>query len=263
MAYMNQFIACSLSLSNVLISFISFLIILINELNRDKYQNSYNLRGTKEKLLKSYSNYFFEKEKEIPLELRKLSSSQFRLFFIYISTAMAFFSIVFAVSNFIKKDKCNNAFKCNNNNRRSDNGCCCIGIIVIDNGHNNQNNSSNIDANACAQGAIIIAIIFFVLIIFVGLFYIIKSCGRHISRLFSAITLIALYIFLGTIFFISGLETYKIVTILLCFAGVICNLLGILLPCCVYKLTSEYDLKKKLAHYKRILKKRAKYKREK
>ena len=82
----------------------------------------------------------------------------------------------------------------------SDNGCCCIGIIVIDNGHNNQNNSSNIDANACAQGAIIIAIIFFVLIIFVGLFYIIKSCGKHISRLFSAITLIALYIFLGTIF---------------------------------------------------------------
>ena len=243
MAYMNQFIACSLSLSNVLISFISFLIILINELNRDKYQNSYNLRGTKEKLLKSYSNYFFEKEKEIPLELRKLSSSQFRLFFIYISTAMAFFSIVFAVSNFIKKDKCNNAFKYNNNNRRSDNGCCCIGIIVIDNGHNNQN--------------------IFVLIIFVGLFYIIKSCGRHISRLFSAITLIALYISLGTIFFISGLETYKIVTILLCFAGVICNLLGILLPCCVYKLTSEYDLKKKLAHYKRILKKRAKYKREK
>ena len=64
-------------------------------------------------------------------------------------------------------------------------------------------------------------------------------------------------------FFISGLETYKIVTILLCLVGVICNLLGILLPCCVYKLTSEYDLKKKLAHYKRILKKRAKYKREK
>ena len=56
MAYMNQFIACSLSLSNVLISFISFLITLINELNPDKYQNSYNLRGTKEKLLKSYSN---------------------------------------------------------------------------------------------------------------------------------------------------------------------------------------------------------------
>ena len=52
---------------------------------------------------------------------------------------MAFFSIVFAVSNFIKKDKCNNTFKCNNNNRRSDNGCCCVGIIVIDNGHNNQN----------------------------------------------------------------------------------------------------------------------------
>ena len=132
MAYMNQFIACSLSLSNVLISFISFFITLINELNPDKYQNSYNLRGTKEKLLKSYFFFLF---KEIPLELRKLSSSQFRLFFIYISTAMAFFSIVFVVSNFIKKDKCNNAFKCNNNN-----GCCCIGIIVIDNGHNNQNN---------------------------------------------------------------------------------------------------------------------------
>ena len=52
---------------------------------------------------------------------------------------MVFFSIVFAVSNFIKKDKCNNTFKCNNNNRLSDNGCCCVGIIVIDNGHNNQN----------------------------------------------------------------------------------------------------------------------------
>ena len=105
MAHMNECLGVCLSYMNMIICLGNIVLIIIFELTLKSVTSK--LRGTKERILENYPNYFYylnEKEIEAPLELRNLSSSHgLELSLIYIGSASVFFTILFIFSNYIKK----------------------------------------------------------------------------------------------------------------------------------------------------------------
>ena len=79
MAYMRSTLAFALFWINLIVASLN-IYFSIEAYNYNRYYlKSYNLRGTKEKLLKINPNYFLEKEVETPKELRNLAINTRRL----------------------------------------------------------------------------------------------------------------------------------------------------------------------------------------
>ena len=80
-----------------------------------------------------------------------------------------------------------------------------------------------------------VCLIFILLIAFIALFFLIKACGKHISRIISIILLFLIDCSIAVLAIISGNDLYRILIMVISIIAAICNLLGIILPnlsCC-------------------------------
>ena len=66
--------------------------------------------------------------------------------------------------------------------------------------------------------------------LFVWIYFLIRPCGKHISRMVSVIALILINTTLVILSFLSGFDTYCILIAVCSFISVVCNFLAILLP---------------------------------
>ena len=117
---------------------------------------------------------------------------------------------------------------------------CCDGCCNYDSsrGGNNREDSGS----GGAAGLIVLPIVIIIGII-IGLYYAIKSCGKHIARIVAIITLIAINVTLVVLSLCSRYDLNCILIAAFSSVAAICNFLGILLPnlyCCEI-LTYDYE----------------------
>ena len=163
-------------------------------------RSSYNLRGTKERLLEINPNYFLEKEIETPKEIRILASRNLgdKILFVDIG---AFFLILLLMLTFcLSKNECCTA----DENVRANciGGTCCACCLC----HNGSDcdcecdlNFSNMNFTGRGGGVYGAIISLFVLLVIALIFLLIKvfiECGKHRDRVFIFMVLFFLNIIL-------------------------------------------------------------------
>ena len=192
----------------------------------------YNLRGTKERLLIQAPNYYLEKEIETPKVLRNLATNNLKLSLVIINACSALFLFTFMFTFCVGDDECSDEGICIGGCCvccASCVDCCCRGDCRI------QGNCSS--GNNNGEGAIGLCILLLIVLIFVGLFYLVKACGKEIARI---ISIIALFLTNGALLVLAlDAGTDKFNVLLASFSGfaALCNLiliiLGIYYNCCV------------------------------
>ena len=187
------------------------------------YGTSFNLRGTKERLLEINPNYFLEKEIENPKELRNLSIDTLRLSIIIVNACSFLFVLMLSFSFCASDEEC------------SDDGLCiggtCLCCIEICNRDRKLKTKEEKENNAIAL--ILLFIIIVIFIIFVGLFYIVRACGRTISRIFAIILLFLINVALVVLSLYLGFDKFCI--LLASFSGfaALCDLIIVILTFCL------------------------------
>lgn len=280
MAKMRSSVALFLTFANIIgeIAIVSLSITYLNSYNRNKsYSSSMrklslmnnthsNLRGTKSKLMemksaihnqidkknKIYDSSYFIKDKfiisdKVILEntsksLRKLAYykdvGSIQILIIIIEVLTIFFTCILISSFCLTKNEC-----CNRESQEELGLGCCIGCYLCDcdchsSGRSNDCNCNN-SGGGDAGAAILILLLF--ILVFVALYFILKACGKHVSRYFSITflfinNLIILYLSSVTIYELGYSDSGLIFPI--CFISgllVVSNFLGLLLPnlsCC-------------------------------
>ena len=114
---------------------------------------------------------------------------------------------------------------------------CCDDCRRRNNGNGNGDCNGNCDCNGGGgEGAIVCLIFVVVVLVFVAIFFIVKACGKHISRIFSVFILMVIELAIAAMAFTTDSdETYLILTFTFSLFAAICNFLGLLLPnfsCC-------------------------------
>ena len=190
---------------------------------------SYHLRGTKEKILEKNPNYFLIKEIETQKELRNLSSTSYELIILYCDIAAILFVFILMVSFCISGNEC-----CTSDTSVNENFAVgsCYGACICCNDCNCKCSGGGGDCKCddAGEGIIIILIIALILLVFVAIYFSVRICGKHISRMFSAAALFLLYLAMASMSIYSGNETYYYLITVFSLIGAICNFLGILLP---------------------------------
>ena len=224
--------------------------------------SSYNLRGTKERLLERKQNYFLEKEIETPKELRNLSPKAIRLSMLIINCLSFYFLLQLSISFGIDPDEC--CTICEQECCISCCVCCNICVCCCDDKHCNSNCdcNCNCDSNCncnfsgsdchcdnLGEGAIGLLVIFLALIaiaiaifILIGLIYFLFYFGKHISRIIAIISLFVINATLVALSLYSGFDLNCILIASFSSFAAFCNFLGIFLPnlsCCEI-LTYDY-----------------------
>jgi hypothetical protein len=243
MAYMRSNLAFGLFWLNLIV--VSLNIYFAIEANKYRRYNpySYNLRGTKEKLLEINPNYFLEKEIETPKALRNLTvDKQFMRLFILYTDICAFFFIMILVASFcVTQNEC-----CTDDANTNTNFACgsCYGTCVCctDCRGGDCNCSGGGGGGDCGEAGLVILIFILVIIVFVAVFFAVKACGKHISRMVAIIGLLLFDIVLVILSFCAGFDLYCCLVAAFSFIAAVCNFLGILLPnlgCCA-RLSYDY-----------------------
>ena len=109
MAYMRSTLAFALFWINLIVA--SLNIYFSIQACGGCYLKSYNLRGTKEKLLKINPDYFLEKEIETPKELRNLAVDTRRLLLFIDIGAFVFLMLLVASFCLTENECCSNVVK--------------------------------------------------------------------------------------------------------------------------------------------------------
>jgi hypothetical protein len=225
MAYMRSTIAFGLIWINIIIN--GLIIFFFTQIKRNNYleHHSYNLRGTKEKQLKSNYN------EQPPKNLRNLKAEGLEQIILYLDSASMLFVILLMISFCITKKEC-----CTNDpevNRGFAVGSCFGACICCD-------KCCRLDHCDCSElfkgsgdgddaiGYLIFLIIIFV---FVLLLLALKACGKNILRIISVLFLFFLDLgMVGLAFASSSSDAYLNLIIIFSLIAAICNILGILLP---------------------------------
>ena len=186
----------------------------------------YNLRGTKERLLIQTPNYYLEKEIETPKVLRNLATNNLKLSLVIINACSALFLFTFMFTFCVGDDECTEEGICIG-------GCCVCCVSCVDcccrgdcHFRGNLLNSNN---NNNGQGALGLCILFLIMLIFVGLYFLVNACGKQIGRI---ISIIALFLSNGALLvlaLVAGTDKFNI--LLASFSGfaALCNLICIIL----------------------------------
>lgn len=225
MAYMRSTVAYGLFWVNlILTSFLLYFSIAAYNFGSDSYNyHSYHLRGTKEKLLENNANYFLEKE--TPKELRNLSSSKDVLIVLYIDIVAILFVLILMSSFCVSGNEC-----CTPNQTTNENfaigscygTCICCGEC--------RGGGGDCKCEGSGDAGIAILIIIVILLVFVIVYFAVKACGKHISRMFSAAALFLCYLGMFAMGLYTGKGTYYYLIAVFSVVGAICNFLAILLP---------------------------------
>ena len=227
MAYMRSTIAFALFWLNLIVTslVIYFAITSKNRYSYDSYSGrySYHLRGTKQKLLESNPNYFLESTIETPKELRQLSTDM-QYYIIYVDIVALFFVFIIMFSFCLTENEC-----CTNDENIRSNFAIgsCYGTCVC---CNDCGRSGNVNCDCKGDGAAGLLILLIIIIAIVVIYFAVKACGKHISRVISVVMLILLELVMAGMSFYTGSDTYLVLLSVFCIIAAICNFLGLLLP---------------------------------
>ena len=180
MAYMRSTIAFGLIWINLIIN--GLIIYFFTQISSNDYSryHSYNLRGTKEKLSKISYN------EQLPKDLRNLKADGPEQLILYLDLAAMLFVILLMISFCLKKNEC-----CTNDpevNQGFAVGSCYGTCICCDDCCRHGNCDCNCQSSGGGDGDAALGLLIFLIciIVFIALFFAIKACGKHISRIFSA-----------------------------------------------------------------------------
>ena len=227
MAYMRSTIAFALFWLNLIVTslVIYFAITSKNRYSYGSYNSrySYHLRGTKQKLLESNPNYFLESTIETPKELRQLSTDM-QYYIIYVDIVALFFVFIIMASFCLTENEC-----CTNDDNIRSNFAIgsCYGTCVC---CNDCGGRGNVNCDCKGDGAFAVLILFIIIIAIVAIYFAVKACGKHISRVISVVMLILLELAMAGMSFYTGSDTYLVLLSVFCIIAAICNFLGLLLP---------------------------------
>ena len=227
MAYMRSTIAFALFWLNLIVTslVIYFAITSKNRYSYDNYNGrySYHLRGTKQKLLESNPNYFLESTIETPKELRQLSTDM-QYYIIYVDIVALFFVFIIMFSFCLTENEC-----CTNDENIRSNFAIgsCYGTCVC---CNDCCRHGNTNCNCNGEGGAGLLLILIIIIAIVVIYFAVKACGKHISRVISVVMLILLELVMAGMSFYTGSDTYLVLLSVFCIIAAICNFLGLLLP---------------------------------
>ena len=227
MAYMRSTIAFALFWLNLIVTslVIYFAITSKNRYSYDSYSGrySYHLRGTKQKLLESNPNYFLESTIETPKELRQLSTDM-QYYIIYVDIVALFFVFIIMFSFCLTENEC-----CTNDENIRSNFAIgsCYGTCVC---CNDCCRHGNTNCNCNGEGGAGLLLILIIIIAIVVIYFAVKACGKHISRVISVVMLILLELVMAGMSFYTGSDTYLVLLSVFCIIAAICNFLGLLLP---------------------------------
>ena len=219
MAYMRSYIAFALFWINLVIVILN--VVFYTSTNNKEYNTtyySYHLRGTKERL-QDLNNY------ENPKELRNLKVNGVAEYIIFLDIAAMFFVLILMFSFCLTKNEC-----CTSDNSAFAIGSCYGACLCCDDCCRHTTctcdcHSSGGNDNGCG---ILILLLF--IIVFVAIFFAIRACGKHISRVVSVIMLILLELGMaGLAMYTGGDQTLTMIFVFNLIAA-ICNLIAIILP---------------------------------
>ena len=229
-AYMRSNVAFAVLCGNLIIASLN-LFFSIKAMNYNSI-NYRNLLEAKERLLERNQNYFIkdilEKEIETPKELRNLNSESLRIGLLITDACSFLFIIVLIISFWLIQNECCNgdanikeAFPIGSCNGKCE---CC--------GECNFNYFGQwTNCFICEMELLFLRLLLLVPIcLFVWIYFLIRPCGKHISRMVSVIALILINTTLVILSFLSGFDTYCILIAVCSFVSVIFNFLSILLP---------------------------------
>ena len=241
--YMRSTVAFALIIVNITLSSLN-IFFSVMALNYSPYYRYRYLSSINETLLEKNQNYYIkdilEKEIETPKELRNLSSG-IRNAILFIDVG-AYFFIIFLFATFwmTKNECCNNdedivaAFPIGSCNGK----CLCCGECKWKYFDNCCPNNS-----ACSALSYFIRIYMLVpLSPFIIIYLIVNACGKHICRMICVIFLMLFNLASIILSFISGTDTFCILVAVCAFIALVCNLLSIILPNCIERLSYyEYE----------------------
>jgi len=228
--YMRSTVAFGIVVGNFIIASLNIFFSLMAINNNPK--NYRILLETKERLLERNPNYFIkdilDKEIETPKELRNLSSKSLRFGLLITDACSYLFIIVLIISFWLTENECCNgdenikeAFPIGSCNGKCE---CC--------GECNCNYFGQCTDIAPCELLLLLMRLFLLvpICLFVWIYFLIRPCGKHISRMVSVIALILINTTLVILSFLSGFDTYCILIAVCSFVSVIFNFLSILLP---------------------------------
>lgn len=239
MAYMRSTLAFALFWVNLIVASLNIYFSIQANNYRGYYPNSYNLRGTKEKLLKINPNYFLEKEIETPKELRNLAINTRRILLFVDIGAFVFLMLLVASFCLTENECCSN----DENTRANFAMGSCYGTCVCCSDCNCRGGDCNCTGGGGgSEAGLAILIIVVVIIVFVAIYFAVKACGKHVARIFAIVFLFFINVALTGMAFYSGTDKFCVLIAVFSLVAAICDLLGIILPnCgCCEKLTYDY-----------------------
>ena len=159
-------------------------------------------------------------------------SENYRLnhYILYIDIVAIFFEILFMISFCITKNEC-----CSSESDEEFAIGTCYGTCVCCDDCGRNEADCKCECNNDKDEAKGLCILFVLCIIFVLIFFSIRACGKHISRIFSAIFLSLIDIALIALAVLTGNDLYRTLIIVFSLLAAISNILGIILPnllCC-------------------------------
>ena len=237
MAYMRSTLAFALFWINLIVASLN-IYFSIEAYNYNRYYlKSYNLRGTKEKLLKINPDYFLEKEIETPKELRNLAVDTRRLL-LFIDIGAFVFLMLLVASFCLTENEC-----CSNDENIRTNFAMgsCYGTCVCCSDCNCRGADCNCSGGGdCGQAGLAILILVVIIIVFVAIYFAVKACGKHVARIFAIVFLFFINGTLTGMAFYSGTDKFCVLVGVFSLFAAICDLLGIIIPNCSEKLTYDY-----------------------
>ena len=120
--------------------------------------------------------------------------------------------------------------------------CICCDYCDCGGGRGDRNCNCSGGGNDCGEAGLVILILVVVIIVFVAIFFAVRECGKHVSRIVAIVFLFLINVALTTLALYSGTDLYCILIAGFSSAAAVSNFLGILLPnigCCA-KLSYDY-----------------------
>ena len=155
--------------------------------------------------LESNPNYFLESTIETPKELRQLSTDM-QYYIIYVDIVALFFVFIIMFSFCLTENEC-----CTNDENIRSNFAIgsCYGTCVC---CNDCCRHGNTNCNCNGEGGAGLLLILIIIIAIVVIYFAVKACGKHISRVISVVMLILLELVMAGMSFYTGSDTYLLKT---------------------------------------------------
>jgi len=227
MAYMRSTLAFALFWVNLIVASMNIYFSIQAYNYNAYYPRSYNLRGTKEKLLKINPNYFLEKEIETPKTVRNLAVNTRRIL-LFVDIGAFVFLMLLVASFCITDNEC-----CSNDENTRANfamGSCYGTCVCCSDCHCSMGDCSFSGGGDSGQAALGLLIILVIIIVFIAIYYAVKACGKHVARVFAIVFLFFINVTLTGMAFYSGTDKFCVLVAVFSLVAAICDLLGIILP---------------------------------